>query len=51
MTVLSRRKLLAKLLEMTAGKQRATATSTDAMLRLGSTQTTPLWMNPRGPRR
>ena len=33
---------------MTAGKQRATATSTDAMLRLASAQTTPLWMEPEG---
>ena len=35
-------------LEMRASKQRATATSTDAMLRLASAQTTPLWMEPEG---
>ena len=33
---------------MRASKQRATATSTDAMLRLASAQTTPLWMEPEG---
>ena len=33
---------------MRASKQRATATSTDAMLWLASAQTTPLWMEPEG---
>ena len=34
---------------MRAGKQWALDASTDAMLRLASAQTTPLWMEPEGP--
>jgi len=33
-------------LEMRAGKPRAPATSIDAMLRLASARTTPMWMQP-----
>ena len=44
--LLAHRESLHAHLEMTAGKPRATGTSIDAMLRLASARTTPLWMQP-----
>ena len=44
--LLAHRDLLLLHLEIRAGKQRAKATSTDAMWRLASARTTPLWMEP-----
>ena len=44
--LLAHRESLHAHLEMRAGKPRAPATSIDAMLRLASARTTPMWMQP-----
>ena len=46
--LLAHRESLHAHLEMRAGKPRAPATSIDAMLRLASARTTPMWMQPEG---